>query len=196
MELRNSYLILSQVYTKYVHVIHYVLDYKYLVSSTFYTLVSRKFQNLLLPNTRKKIMYIRSLTPLFTFVNLDLNILHYYILLYIYCISYTSAIIVYLQNSLGSSIKKKVENGLLPPTFSHKETFLPAFKAAYNLTFTKDNACAGFRGARLVLFNLEAVLLKLNVRLRTLSLPQRNNVAQEAKTLRNAKELKVQTTLI
>ena len=118
MELRNSYLILSKVHTKYVHVIYYVLDYKYLVSSTFYTLVSRRFQNLLLTNTRKEIMYIRSLTPLFTFVNLDLNILYYYILLYIYCISYTSAIIVYLQNSLGSSIKKKVENGLLPPTFS------------------------------------------------------------------------------
>ena len=51
-----------------------------------------------------------------------------------------------------------------------KETFFLAFKAAYNLTFTKKNACVGFRGARLVLFNLEAVLIKLNVKLRTLTL--------------------------
>jgi hypothetical protein len=58
-----------------------------------------------------------------------------------------------------------------------KETFLLAFKAAYDLIFTKENACAGFRGARLVLFNLDAVLLKLNIRLRTLTLLQRDNAA-------------------
>jgi hypothetical protein len=58
-----------------------------------------------------------------------------------------------------------------------KETFLLAFKAAYNLTFTEENACAGFRGARLVPFNLDAVLLKLDVRLRTPTPPQRDNVA-------------------
>jgi hypothetical protein len=56
-----------------------------------------------------------------------------------------------------------------------KETFFPAFKAAYNLIFTKENAYAGFRGARLVLFNLEAVLSKLNIRLRTLTLLQLDN---------------------
>jgi hypothetical protein len=77
-----------------------------------------------------------------------------------------------------------------------KETFLLAFKAAYELTFTKQNARAGFKGARLVLFNLEAVLLKLNIRLRTLTLLQRDNVAWEVKTLRNTKELEAQTTLI
>jgi hypothetical protein len=58
-----------------------------------------------------------------------------------------------------------------------KETFLLAFKAAYDLTFTKENARAGFRGAGLVLFNLDAVLLKLNIRLRTLTLLQRDNAA-------------------
>jgi hypothetical protein len=58
-----------------------------------------------------------------------------------------------------------------------KKTFLLAFKAAYNLIFTKKNAYVEFRGARLVIFNLDAVLLKLNVRLRTLTLLQRNNVA-------------------
>jgi hypothetical protein len=58
-----------------------------------------------------------------------------------------------------------------------KETFLLAFKAAYNLTFTKENACAGFRGARLVLFNLDVVLSKLDVRLRTPTLLQRDDAA-------------------
>jgi outer membrane murein-binding lipoprotein Lpp len=77
-----------------------------------------------------------------------------------------------------------------------KETFLPAFKAAYEQTFTEENARAGFRGAGLVLFNLDAVLLKINVRLRTLTPPQRDNAAWEAKTPRNAKELEAQTTLI
>jgi hypothetical protein len=52
-----------------------------------------------------------------------------------------------------------------------KETFLLAFKAAFEKTFTQENICAGFRGARLVLYNLDAVLSKLNVRLRTPTLP-------------------------
>ena len=51
----------------------------------------------------------------------------------------------------------------------NKETFLPAFKAAFTQAFTAENICAGFRGAGLVLHNLEAVLLKLNVQLRTLT---------------------------
>jgi hypothetical protein len=44
-----------------------------------------------------------------------------------------------------------------------KEAFLPAFKAAFEKLITKENICAGFRGAGLVLHNLEAVILKLNV---------------------------------
>jgi hypothetical protein len=56
-----------------------------------------------------------------------------------------------------------------------KEAFLPAFKAAFKKAITKENICAGFRGARLVLYNLEAVILKLNVVLRTLTLPKLQN---------------------
>jgi hypothetical protein len=44
-----------------------------------------------------------------------------------------------------------------------KEAFLPAFKAAFKKAMTKENICAGFRGARLVLHNLEAVILKLDI---------------------------------
>jgi hypothetical protein len=61
--------------------------------------------------------------------------------------------------------------------YINKETFLLAFKAAYKKTFTPENVCAGFRGAGLVLYNLEAVLLKLDVQLRTLTPPALGTVA-------------------
>jgi hypothetical protein len=53
-----------------------------------------------------------------------------------------------------------------------KEAFLLAFKAAFKKALTKDNICAGFRGAGLVPHNLEAVILKLNVVLCTLTPPK------------------------
>jgi hypothetical protein len=51
-----------------------------------------------------------------------------------------------------------------------KEAFLLAFKAAFKKAIIKDNIYAGFKGARLVPYNLEAVILKLNVVLCTLTL--------------------------
>jgi hypothetical protein len=51
-----------------------------------------------------------------------------------------------------------------------KEAFLPAFKVAFEKLMTKENICTGFRGAGLVLHNPEAVILKLDVVLRTLTL--------------------------
>jgi hypothetical protein len=53
-----------------------------------------------------------------------------------------------------------------------KEAFLLAFKAAFKKAITKENIYAGFRGTRLVLHNLEAVILKLNIVLYTLTLPK------------------------
>jgi hypothetical protein len=44
-----------------------------------------------------------------------------------------------------------------------KEAFLLAFKAAFKKLIIKENICTGFRSARLVLHNLEAVILKLDV---------------------------------
>jgi hypothetical protein len=79
-----------------------------------------------------------------------------------------------LKRSYSDSILALARNYIY---YINKETFLLAFKATYKHTFTKKNACAGFRGARLVLFNLDAVLLKLNIRLRTLTLLQRDNAA-------------------
>jgi hypothetical protein len=60
-------------------------------------------------------------------------------------------------NSLAQYSTKKIK----------KEAFLLAFKAAFKKAITKDNIYAGFRGARLVPHDLEAVILKLDVVLHT-----------------------------
>ncbi|USP81205.1 hypothetical protein yc1106_08479 [Curvularia clavata] len=48
-----------------------------------------------------------------------------------------------------------------------KLEFLPAFKAAFDRSFTPANICSAFRGAGLVPLQPEAVLSKLDVQLRT-----------------------------
>jgi hypothetical protein len=55
---------------------------------------------------------------------------------------------------------------------------------------TVENIKAGFRGAGLVLYNLDAILLKLNVRLQTPELLLLIQSAWEAQTPRNAREIK------
>ena len=47
----------------------------------------------------------------------------------------------------------------------------------FKKTFIAENVYAGFRGARLVPHNLEAVLLKLNMRLHTLTPLKPSNIA-------------------
>jgi hypothetical protein len=47
--------------------------------------------------------------------------------------------------------------------YINKETFLLAFKAAFKKTFTPENIRVGFRGAGLVPYDPEVVLLKLDV---------------------------------
>ena len=66
-----------------------------------------------------------------------------------------------------------------------KEAFLLAFKAAFKKAIIKENICASFRGAGLVLYNLEAVVLKLNVVLRTPTLLKLEGTLWESKTLSN-----------
>jgi hypothetical protein len=53
-----------------------------------------------------------------------------------------------------------------------KEAFLLAFKVAFKKLIIKENICVSFRGAGLVPHNPEAVLLKLDVVLRTLTPPK------------------------
>jgi hypothetical protein len=57
-----------------------------------------------------------------------------------------------------------------------KVEFFLAFAAAYKESITAQNAQAGFYGASLVPFNLQVVLSKLNVKLRTLD-PSRPSTA-------------------
>jgi hypothetical protein len=115
--------------------------------------------------------------------------------------SHSSHLLQPLDIACFAPLKRSYGNGISPLARNHihhisKETFLPIFKAAYEYTFTEENACAGFRGAELVPFNPVAVLSKLDVRLRTPTPQRRNDAAWEVKTPRNAKELEAQTMLI
>jgi hypothetical protein len=73
-----------------------------------------------------------------------------------------------LKLAYGSKIKGLMRCYI---TYITKLEFLLAFKAAFYESFTESNICAGFRATRLAPFNLEAVLLKLDVVVRTLLLP-------------------------
>jgi hypothetical protein len=73
-----------------------------------------------------------------------------------------------LKRKYGDAISALVRSRI---HYISKETFLPAFKSTFEKIFTLANIRAGFRGAGLAPHNLEAVLLKLNVRLRTLTPP-------------------------
>ena len=71
-----------------------------------------------------------------------------------------------LKRVYGTKINGFVRNYI---NYINKLSFLVAFKTAFNRVFIKANICVSFRGARLVPFNLEAVLLKLNIKLRILT---------------------------
>jgi hypothetical protein len=55
-----------------------------------------------------------------------------------------------------------------------KLKFLPYFITTFKDVITKSNIKRGFRGAGLVLLDAEVVILKLDVRLRTPTLPTTN----------------------
>jgi hypothetical protein len=74
-----------------------------------------------------------------------------------------------------------------------KEDFLPAFKAAFANAINEDNIRGGFRGAGLLPFDPEAVISKLEVRLRTPSLPPTETPHWESQTPRNLTEIESQT---
>jgi hypothetical protein len=78
-------------------------------------------------------------------------------------------------NSLAQYSTKKIK----------KEAFLPAFKVAFEKAMTKENICAGFRGAGLALHNLEAVISRLDVVLCTPTPLKPEDTPWELKTLSN-----------
>jgi hypothetical protein len=90
-------------------------------------------------------------------------------------LSHLSHLLQPLDVACFAPLKRSYSDGISALARNHiyyisKETFLSAFKAAYEHIFTEANARVGFRGAGLILFNLDAVLSKLDVRLRTLTL--------------------------
>jgi hypothetical protein len=78
-----------------------------------------------------------------------------------------------------------------------KLEFLPAFKAAFDRSFTPANICSAFRGSGLVPLQPEAVLPKLDVQLRTPTPPVTLVEPHwKACTPSNVRELEAQSTLI
>jgi hypothetical protein len=79
----------------------------------------------------------------------------------------------------------------------NKETFLPAFKAAFKKSIIKDNICAGFRATGLIPFKPDTVLSQLNVKLRTPTPDQEATPAiWTAKTPCNPHEFDAQKQLL
>ncbi|EGU73395.1 hypothetical protein FOXB_16095, partial [Fusarium oxysporum f. sp. conglutinans Fo5176] len=80
-----------------------------------------------------------------------------------------------------------------------KDDFFPAFKAAFELVFTEKNIKSSFQGAGLVPRNPEAVISRLDVRLRTPTPPETPDVLALpwiSQTPRTATEALSQSTLI
>ena len=81
-------------------------------------------------------------------------------------------------------------------TYIAKNDFLLAFKAAYNKAFIENNIRAGFRGAEIIPFNPNIVILKLNIRLRTPILLVQQCTVWKPKTPHNAYKMEAQLTLV
>ena len=78
-----------------------------------------------------------------------------------------------------------------------KLEFLPAFKVAFDRSFTPANICSAFRGAGIVPLQPDTVLSKLDVQLRTPTPPAAlAETLWEARTPSNVRELEAQSTLI
>jgi hypothetical protein len=77
-----------------------------------------------------------------------------------------------------------------------KLEFLPAFKTAYDRSFTSSNIYSAFRGAGLVPLQPDTVLSKLDVQLRTPTPAALLEAPWEARTPSNVRELDAQSTLI
>jgi hypothetical protein len=99
-----------------------------------------------------------------------------------------------LKRAYGDQINHLVRSHINHVT---KLEFLPAFRAAYLQSFTEKNICSSFQAAGLVPYNPEAVLSKLDVKLRTPSPPAAAVEALwESQTPSNARELGAQSTLV
>ena len=91
-----------------------------------------------------------------------------------------------LKRAYGRQVESLIRDYI---NYITKLKFLLAFYTTYNQLITKGNIYVSFRGTSLVLYNLEVVILKLNIKLYTPSLVALLEAIQEAKTLSNQREL-------
>jgi hypothetical protein len=98
-----------------------------------------------------------------------------------------------LKKAYGNQISELMRNGINHIT---KLEFLPAFRAAFDTSVTPDNIRGGFRGAGLVPDDPEAVLSKLDVKLRTPTPVVVEEAPWSAKTPGNQAGFTAQTELI
>jgi hypothetical protein len=78
----------------------------------------------------------------------------------------------------------------------NKKAFVATFAKIFKKAFSKANITASFKATRLVPSDLLMVLLKLNVKVRTLTLPLLGEPQWNPKTPTNADEIEAQSTLL
>jgi hypothetical protein len=98
-----------------------------------------------------------------------------------------------LKTAYGRQAEDLMRNKI---THITKLEFLPCFRGAHDAAITKGNIQGGFRGAGLVPFDPEAVISKLNVRLRTPPLPTVEDGPWQSQTPSNTLEFGSQSKLI
>jgi hypothetical protein len=98
-----------------------------------------------------------------------------------------------LKKAYGRQAEDLMRNRI---THITKLEFLPCFKRAFDAAITPSNIQGGFRGAGLVPFDPERVIMGLDVQLRTPSPPPVNNEPWQSQTPSNTLELGSQSTLV
>jgi hypothetical protein len=98
-----------------------------------------------------------------------------------------------LKKAYGRQAEDLMRNKI---THITKTEFLPCFIAAHNASIKKSNIQAGFRGAGLVPHDPEAVLSKIDVKLRTPSPFLVEDLPWLSQTPKNTLELRSQSTLV
>ena len=99
-----------------------------------------------------------------------------------------------LKKAYGREAENLIRNRI---THITKTEFLLCFIAAFQAAFTPSNIQGGFRGAGLVPFDPERVIMGLDVKLRTPSPPlPANDAPWQSQTPSNTLELRSQSTLV
>ena len=98
-----------------------------------------------------------------------------------------------LKKAYGRQAENLMRNRIIHIS---KLEFLPCFKRAFFESITRSNIQGGFRGAGLVPHDPEAVISKLDVKLKTPTPPPANEEPWESKTPSNTVEIGSQSTLV